>query len=147
MKLFHFCQISGLFGLCLPALLFQADKVSAVSVETDTIPSAVQTGDASSTSGPPTCAPFNMTEMMELILAEDYETMDPLVLPRTIEALKQRGAHRCWHKHSTFLQHLTGVHNILRLWGQGTTIGRVGLFHSAYSNSYVNLASERLGRQ
>ena len=28
----------------------------------------------------------------------------------------------------------------MRLWGQGETIGRVGLFHSAYSNSYVNLA-------
>lgn len=33
-----------------------------------------------------------------------------------------------------------GVHNILRLWNQGETIGRVGLLHSAYSNSYVNLA-------
>jgi hypothetical protein len=32
------------------------------------------------------------------------------------------------------------VHNILRIWGQGSVIGRVGLFHSAYSNSYVNLA-------
>ena len=75
-----------------------------------------------------------------MILAEDYETIDPTILPQSIQALKERGAHRCWHKHSTFLQHLTGVHNILRLWGQGPIIGRVGLFHSAYSNSYVNLA-------
>ena len=77
--------------------------------------------------------------IFELILADEYERMDPS-LPKSIRSLKERGAHRCWHKHSTFLQHLLGVHNILRLWGQGQTIGRVGLFHSAYSNSYVNLA-------
>lgn len=65
--------------------------------------------------------------------------MDP-VLPSSIVALKERGAHRCWHKHSTFLEHLVGVHNILRLWGESETVGRIGLFHSAYSNSYVNLA-------
>lgn len=87
-----------------------------------------------------TCLTFNATEMLELILAEDFESMDPSTLPESIQSLKNRGAHRCWHKHSTFLQHLTSVHNMLRLWGQGPTIGRVGLFHSAYSNSYVNLA-------
>jgi hypothetical protein len=102
--------------------------------------SATSTGEAAPHASP-TCSPFNATEVLELILAEDYKRMDgPVVLPRSVEALKERGAHRCWHKHSTFLQHLTGVHNILRLWGQGPTIGRVGLFHSAYSNSYVNLA-------
>ena len=78
--------------------------------------------------------------MFEAILAEDYESLDPTVLSRSVEALKERGAHRCWHKHSTFLQHLLGVHHILHLWGQGSIVGRVGLFHSAYSNSYVNLA-------
>jgi ribulose bisphosphate carboxylase small subunit len=78
--------------------------------------------------------------MLERILADEYESLDPLVLTNSIKALKERGAHRCWHKHSTFLEHLLGVHNILRLWGQGQIIARVGLFHSAYSNSYVNLA-------
>jgi ribulose bisphosphate carboxylase small subunit len=78
--------------------------------------------------------------IMERMLAGEYESLDPVVLTRSIKALKERGAHRCWHKHSTFLEHLVGVHNILRLWGQGRTIARVGLFHSAYSNSYVNLA-------
>jgi hypothetical protein len=76
----------------------------------------------------------------EHILAGDWESIDPVVLSKSIAALKERGAHRCWHKHSTFLEHLLGVHNILKLWNQGTTIARVGLFHSAYSNSYVNLA-------
>jgi len=79
------------------------------------------------------------TALFESILAEDLSSLDP-TLPGSVEELKKRGAHRCWHKHSTFLDHLLGVHHILRLWGQGQTIGRVGLFHSAYSNSYVNLA-------
>jgi hypothetical protein len=89
----------------------------------------------------PTCVSVdhNATSLFETILADDYEALDD-TLPKSIEELKKRGAHRCWHKHSTFLQHLLGVHNILRLWDQNETIGRVGLFHSAYSNSYVNLA-------
>lgn len=74
-----------------------------------------------------------------MILANDQDAMDP-VLVGSVARLKSRGAHRCWHKHSTFLDHLLGVHHILRLWGQGRTIGRVGLLHSVYSNSYVNLA-------
>lgn len=79
------------------------------------------------------------SEIYELILAENYKVLDP-ALPLTIEQIKERGGHRCWHKHSTFLDHLLGVHNILRLWGQSPIVGRVGLLHSAYSNSYVNLA-------
>jgi hypothetical protein len=90
----------------------------------------------------PTCTITSKEEryiMLELILAEDYEAIDP-ALPESIRQLKKRGAHRCWHKHSTFLQHLLSVNNVLRLWGQSKVSGRVGLFHSAYSNSYVNLA-------
>jgi ribulose bisphosphate carboxylase small subunit len=86
-----------------------------------------------------TCRSTSST-LFEQILASDYEGIDPLILPNCVTALKDRGAHRCWHKHSTFLDHLLGVHNMLRLWGQGSVVGRVGLFHSAYSNSYVNLA-------
>ncbi len=78
-------------------------------------------------------------ETLEFILAEDHEIIDP-TLPNTIQQIKKRGGHRCWHKHSTFLDHLLGVHNILRLWGEDEITGRVGLLHSAYSNSYVNLA-------
>ena len=77
---------------------------------------------------------------LEQILAEDWDGLDTNSLPESIRELKRRGAHRCWHKHSTFLEHLVGVHNILRLWGQGPLAARVGLFHSAYSNSYVNTA-------
>jgi hypothetical protein len=82
----------------------------------------------------------NATILFEYILAHDYEALDGNTLLNCIASLKERGAHRCWHKHSTFLDHLLGVHHILRLWGQQEIMGRVGLFHSAYSNSYVNLA-------
>lgn len=83
--------------------------------------------------------------VLEAILANDYAAFDDAEqeskpLSECLNALKNRGAHRCWHKHSTFLDHLLGVHNILRLWGESVTVGLVGLFHSAYSNSYVNLA-------
>lgn len=37
-------------------------------------------------------------------------------------------------------EHLVDTHNVLRLWGQPDFLCRLGLFHSAYSNSYVNLA-------
>jgi hypothetical protein len=77
--------------------------------------------------------------MFELILAQDHERIDKF-LPSCISEIKKRGGHRCWHKHNTFLEHLLGVHDILRLWGENEITGRVGLFHSAYSNSYVNLA-------
>ena len=78
-------------------------------------------------------------EKLEFILAEDFEALDS-TLPGSIAEIKKRGGHRCWHKHNTFLQHLLGVHNILRLWDEHEITGRVGLLHSAYSNSYVNLA-------
>jgi hypothetical protein len=114
--------------------------------------SAVQGGDPQETSATaeeaPSCSnngkSHNNTNaqqelLLDLILAEDWSALDE-TMPNSITQLKQRKAHKCWHKHSTFLQHLVGVHNILRLWGQSKVLGRVGLFHSAYSNSYVNLA-------
>jgi hypothetical protein len=78
-------------------------------------------------------------DLFNLILAESYSKIDPQ-LPACLEDLKRRGSHRCWHKHSTFHDHLLSVYKILRLWGQNEQLALVGLFHSAYSNSYVNLA-------
>lgn len=70
----------------------------------------------------------NRNGTFELILAGDYDELDGPVLTNSIDALKQRGAHRCWHKHSTFLEHLVGVHNILRLWSQGATFPNLSRF-------------------
>ena len=86
-----------------------------------------------------TSSTIEKEDMFEFILADDFHSIDPS-LPSSVKEIKNRGGHRCWHKHNTFLEHLLGVHNILRLWGEDEIVGRVGLFHSAYSNSYVNLA-------
>lgn len=88
-----------------------------------------------------TCDVMSTNDVVfEKILSNDFEELDHPVLSNTIQAIKQRGGHKCWHKHSTFLDHLVSCHNILRLWGENEIVGRVGLLHSAYSNSYVNLA-------
>lgn len=65
--------------------------------------------------------------------------VDP-ALPSLAAVLRGAGAGECWHKHGTFLAHLLDVHRILRLWGAPDAVARCGLYHSAYSNSYVNLA-------
>ena len=44
-----------------------------------------------------------------------------------------------WHKHSSFLDHLKGVWLMLAAWDQPQPICRLGLFHSAYSNSFVSM--------
>ena len=62
--------------------------------------------------------------MLEVILANNYEAIDSS-LPESICQLKQQGAHCCWHKHSTFLQQLVSVHNMLRFWGKKWVLGPV----------------------
>ncbi|GJV58745.1 hypothetical protein Tco_1464845 [Tanacetum coccineum] len=61
-------------------------------------------------------------------------------LPKLIAVLKSVGAGECWHKHGSFLDHLIDIYRILKLWHTPDAVCLTGLFHSAYSNSYVNLA-------
>lgn len=61
-------------------------------------------------------------------------------LPRLVSVLQAAGAGECWHKHGSFLDHLIGVYRILKMWKAPVAVCLCGLFHSAYSNSYVNLA-------
>ncbi|PSR84920.1 Tetratricopeptide repeat protein like [Actinidia chinensis var. chinensis] len=61
-------------------------------------------------------------------------------LPALVAVLRSVGAGECWHKHGSFLDHLLDVYRILKLWKAPDSISLCGLFHSAYSNSYVNLA-------
>ena len=42
-----------------------------------------------------------------------------------------------WHKHGTFFEHLRDVWLMLCAWEQPQATCRLGLFHSAYSNSFV----------
>eukprot|EP00252_Welwitschia_mirabilis_P000139 TRINITY_DN100_c0_g1_i4.p1 TRINITY_DN100_c0_g1~~TRINITY_DN100_c0_g1_i4.p1 ORF type:complete len:188 (-),score=21.00 TRINITY_DN100_c0_g1_i4:408-971(-) len=68
-----------------------------------------------------------------------FSEIDPS-LPEFMRVLREVGAAECWHKHGNFFEHLTEVYRILKLWRAPDAIARCGLFHSAYSNSYVNLA-------
>lgn len=79
-----------------------------------------------------------VSSTLKLLLREQYGTVDGSI-PRMLQVLSERGADECWHKHSTFKQHLVGVWRILNLWDQRSSVCRAGLCHSAYSNSYVNL--------
>ncbi|CAN6549895.1 unnamed protein product [Malus baccata var. baccata] len=61
-------------------------------------------------------------------------------LPSLVAVLRSVGAGECWHKHGTFLEHLVDIYRILKIWKAPDSVCLCGLFHSAYSNSYVNLA-------
>ncbi|XVF44607.1 hypothetical protein PTKIN_Ptkin02bG0137900 [Pterospermum kingtungense] len=61
-------------------------------------------------------------------------------LPSLVATLRSVGAGECWHKHSSFLEHLVDIYRILKIWKAQDPVCLCGLFHSAYSNSYVNLA-------
>ncbi|GKV30756.1 hypothetical protein SLEP1_g39535 [Rubroshorea leprosula] len=61
-------------------------------------------------------------------------------LPGQVAVLRSVGAGECWHKHGNFLEHLMDTHRILKIWKAPEAVCLCGLFHSAYSNSYVNLA-------
>jgi hypothetical protein len=61
-------------------------------------------------------------------------------LPSLVAVLRSVGAGECWHKHGSFLDHLVDIYRILKIWKAPDSVCLCGLFHSAYSNSYVNLA-------
>lgn len=78
-------------------------------------------------------------DLARLFIRRAYSKIDPQ-LPALLEVLEDVGAAECWHKHSTFFDHLLNVYKTLKLWNCPDSMARCGLFHSAYSNSYVNLA-------
>lgn len=78
-------------------------------------------------------------ELARPFLRGELEKINPK-LPSLIAVLKSVGAGECWHKHGSFLHHLIDVYKILKLWKAPESVCLCGLFHSAYSNSYVNLA-------
>lgn len=39
----------------------------------------------------------------------------------------------CFHKKSSFFQHLFEVYKMMMVWGQGEVMAKAGLMHSAYS--------------
>eukprot|EP00624_Nannochloropsis_granulata_P000066 evm.model.NODE_10174_length_41657_cov_19.929615.13 len=105
---------------------------------------AVTTAATAAAARLPLVSSSRFTEVAKALLAEDWARVDKRV-PRLLARLTERGAHKCWHKHGTFKQHLLGVWKILAFWDQPQALARCGLFHSAYSNSYVNLAIFKAG--
>lgn len=56
-----------------------------------------------------------------------------------LSKLRESEAPLVWHKHGTFFEHLRDVWAMLVAWEQPTAWCRLGLFHSAYSNSFVSM--------
>src|SRR5919199_239543 len=82
--------------------------------------------------------PERLHPLLKPLLAEDWAAVDP-ALPPLLEMLFARSAGEDWHKAGTFRDHLLGVHRTLALWDQPREVRLLGLFHSVYSNEYVDL--------
>ncbi|XAR53168.1 hypothetical protein NMG60_11021603 [Bertholletia excelsa] len=80
-----------------------------------------------------------LLESARPFLRGELESIDKN-LPSLVAVLRSVGAGECWHKHGSFLDHLLDIFRILKLWKAPYSVCLCGLFHSAYSNSYVNLA-------
>jgi hypothetical protein len=82
--------------------------------------------------------PERLHPLLKPLLADDWAKVDP-ELPRLLEMLFARSAGEDWHKAGTFKDHLLGVCRTLTLWDQPREVRLLGLFHSVYSNEYVDL--------
>ncbi|KAM7463248.1 hypothetical protein LguiA_031369 [Lonicera macranthoides] len=88
---------------------------------------------------PPPHNDQSLLESARPFLRGELESVHPK-LPSLVAVLRSVGAGECWHKHGSFLDHLIDIYRILKLWKAQEPVCLCGLFHSAYSNSYVNLA-------
>ena len=79
-----------------------------------------------------------MHPLVRPLLADDWAAIDP-ELPHLLEMLFARAAGEDWHKAGTFKDHLLGLYRTLALWDMPREIRLLGLFHSVYSNEYVDL--------
>ncbi len=82
--------------------------------------------------------PVRLHPHLRALLADDWAAVDPS-LPPLLEMLFARSAGEDWHKAGTFKDHLLGVCRVLTLWDQPREVRLLGLFHSVYSNEYVDL--------
>jgi hypothetical protein len=88
---------------------------------------------------PPNAAEALITPLAHALLREEHGKVDA-ALPAIIDAIKATGAAACWHKHSSFLSHLLGVHRIAALWALPRDVCLMALAHSAYSNRHAHRA-------
>ena len=87
---------------------------------------------ASQTGGVPVSA------TIESVLRADWVALDPDA-PAILAVLQASDAPLIWHKHSSFMDHLRDVWAMLVNWKQPQATCRLGLLHSAYSNSFVSM--------
>ncbi|GMI88403.1 hypothetical protein like AT3G19990 [Hibiscus trionum] len=81
----------------------------------------------------------SLLDTVRPFLRGELESVDKN-LPSLIAVLRSAGAGECSHKHGSFLEHLVDIYRILKIWKAPNSVCLCGLFHSAYSNAYVNLA-------
>lgn len=112
---------------------FFLSSPSLPHTQTDTMPSSL------SSSPSPDLHLQTLLASARPFLRGELEAVHPK-LPSLISVLRSVGAGECWHKHGSFLEHLVDMYKILKLWKAQESVCLCGLFHSAYSNSYVNLA-------
>ena len=74
----------------------------------------------------------------ESALRGAWNDLDPMA-ESILSVLRASDAPLIWHKHSSFLDHLREVWVILCGWQQPQATCRLGLLHSAYSNSFVSM--------
>lgn len=79
-----------------------------------------------------------ITSVVECMLRGRYEGLDADA-PKILSVLQATDAPLIWHKHSAFIDHLREVWAMLVNWGQPQAFCRLGLVHSAYSNSFVSM--------
>mmetsp|Transcript_74436 Transcript_74436/g.212245 ORF Transcript_74436/g.212245 Transcript_74436/m.212245 type:complete len:110 (+) Transcript_74436:92-421(+) len=65
----------------------------------------------------PRCQQGKVSPLVRRFLRGQYAAIDPAI-PAMMDLLAERGAPECWHKHSTFMQHLVGVWRGLTLFNQ-----------------------------
>lgn len=82
---------------------------------------------------------YQIAPHVTAIIRHDFDSLEPKMTELS-KVLSSLGADECWHKHGTFKEHLMQVWRVLALWKQPQDVCRLGLFHSTYSNSFVNLA-------
>eukprot|EP00198_Chlamydomonas_reinhardtii_P002637 XP_001691973.1 predicted protein [Chlamydomonas reinhardtii] len=87
----------------------------------------------------PSSSTASIPGVVRAFLRGDLSRVDKR-LPEWMEVLSGVGAGECWHKKSSFKAHLFEVYKLCKIWGQDDDVCKCALFHSAYSNSYVNLA-------
>lgn len=71
-------------------------------------------------------------------MRSDWPALDAAA-PQMLKKLHESPAPMIWHKHGSFLDHLRDVWGMLVAWKQPEAVCRLGLFHSAYSNSFVSM--------